>query len=426
MSYTTMTKAELEALREELMAAYEEKKGLGLDLSMARGKPAKEQLDLSNPMLNLLNENTQFKGEDGMDVRNYGVLPGIKESRKMFADILDVKPENILLYGSASLTLMYDTISRAYIKGILGSTPWSKLECVKFLCPVPGYDRHFTICEFFGIEMINVPMDENGPDMDMVEKLVSEDASIKGIWSVPKYSNPTGYSYSDEVVRRFANLKPAAEDFRIYWDNAYCIHHLYRDKQDEILNIVEECEKAGNPDMVYEFCSTSKVTFPGAGVSAMASSVRNIESQIEMMGSQIISHDKMNQLRHALFFPTAEALNEHMMKHADIMRPKFEAVLDMLDKELSGTGIASWTRPIGGYFISFDAMEGCAKKIVSMCKEAGIVMTGAGATYPYGKDPKDSNIRIAPSFPTIEELVEAAEVFILCVKIASIDKLLES
>ena len=274
--------------------------------------------------------------------------------------------------------------------------------------------------------MINVPMDENGPDMDMVEKLVSEDASIKGIWSVPKYSNPTGYSYSDEVVRRFANLKPAADDFRIYWDNAYCIHHLYRDKQDEILNIVEECEKAGNPDMVYEFCSTSKVTFPGAGVSAMASSVRNIESQIEMMGSQIISHDKMNQLRHALFFPTAEALNEHMMKHADIMRPKFEAVLDMLDKELSGAGIASWTRPIGGYFISFDAMEGCAKKIVSMCKDAGIVMTGAGATYPYGKDPKDSNIRIAPSFPTIEELVEPAEVFILCVKIASIDKLLES
>lgn len=426
MSYFNMEKSELIKLREELMTEYENKKSLGLNLSMARGKPSEEQLNLSNGMLSVVNENTEMIGEDGFDIRNYGVLPGIKEARKFFADLLSVKPSNVVLYGNASLTLMYDTISRAYTKGILGSTPWCKLDKVKFLCPVPGYDRHFTICEFFGIEMINVPMNEEGPDMDMVERLVSEDASIKGIWCVPKYSNPSGYVYSDEVVRRFAALKPAAEDFRIYWDNAYIIHHLYRDNQAEILNIIEECEKAGNPDMVYEFCSTSKVTFPGAGISAMAASEANINDTIEKMNAQIISHDKMNQLRHVLFFPTQDALKEHMMKHADIMRPKFEAVIEMLDSELGGLDIATWTRPIGGYFISFDSMEGCAKKIVAMCKDAGIVLTGAGATYPYGKDPKDSNIRIAPSFPTIEELVEACKVFVLCVKIVSIDKILES
>ena len=426
MSYFNMEKSELIKLREELMTEYENKKSLGLNLSMARGKPSEEQLNLSNGMLSVVNENTEMIGEDGFDIRNYGVLPGIKEARKFFADLLSVKPSNVVLYGNASLTLMYDTISRAYTKGILGSTPWCKLDKVKFLCPVPGYDRHFTICEFFGIEMINVPMNEEGPDMDMVERLVSEDASIKGIWCVPKYSNPSGYVYSDEVVRRFAALKPAAEDFRIYWDNAYIIHHLYRDNQAEILNIIEECEKAGNPDMVYEFCSTSKVTFPGAGISAMAASEANINDTIEKMNAQIISHDKMNQLRHVLFFPTQDALKEHMMKHADIMRPKFEAVLEMLDKELSGLGIAEWTKPLGGYFIGFDAMEGCAKKIVSMCKDAGVVMTDAGATYPYGNDPKDSNIRIAPSFPETDELKEASEIFVICVKLASIDKILET
>lgn len=425
MLYKEMTKAELLALRTELMSAYEEKKGLGLNLSMARGKPSKEQLELSMPMLDVLNNNTNFVGEDKLDVRNYGVLPGIKEARRFFADILDVKPENVVLYGSASLTLMYDTISRAYVKGILGSTPWSKLDKVKFLCPVPGYDRHFTVCEFFGIEMINVPMNEDGPDMDMVEKLVSEDSAIKGIWCVPKYSNPDGYVYSDEVVKRFASLKPAAEDFRIYWDNAYIIHHLYPDEPAQILNIIEECEKAGNPDMVYEFCSTSKVTFPGAGISAMASSEKNINSTISMMNAQIISHDKMNQLRHVLFFPTMKDLEEHMAKHAEIMRPKFETVVEMLESELGGLGIAEWTNPKGGYFIGFNSMEGCAKKIVSMCADAGVIMTDAGATYPYGKDPKDRNIRIAPSFPTIDELIEACKIFIICVKIASIDKILE-
>ena len=425
MLYKEMTKAELLALRTELMSAYEEKKGLGLNLSMARGKPSKEQLELSMPMLDVLNDNTNFVGEDKLDVRNYGVLPGIKEARRFFADILDVKPENVVLYGSASLTLMYDTISRAYVKGILGSTPWSKLDKVKFLCPVPGYDRHFTVCEFFGIEMINVPMNEDGPDMDMVEKLVSEDSAIKGIWCVPKYSNPDGYVYSGEVVKRFASLKPAAEDFRIYWDNAYIIHHLYPDEPAQILNIIEECEKAGNPDMVYEFCSTSKVTFPGAGISAMASSEKNINSTISMMNAQIISHDKMNQLRHVLFFPTMKDLEEHMAKHAKIMRPKFEKVVEMLENELGGLGIAQWTNPKGGYFIGFNSMEGCAKKIVSMCADAGVIMTDAGATYPYGKDPKDRNIRIAPSFPTIDELIEACKIFIICVKIASIDKILE-
>ena len=425
MLYKEMTKAELLALRTELMSAYEEKKGLGLNLSMARGKPSKEQLELSMPMLDVLNNNTNFVGEDKLDVRNYGVLPGIKEARRFFADILDVKPENVVLYGSASLTLMYDTISRAYVKGILGSTPWSKLDKVKFLCPVPGYDRHFTVCEFFGIEMINVPMNEDGPDMDMVEKLVSEDSAIKGIWCVPKYSNPDGYVYSDEVVKRFASLKPAAEDFRIYWDNAYIIHHLYPDEPAQILNIIEECEKAGNPDMVYEFCSTSKVTFPGAGISAMASSEKNINSTISMMNAQIISHDKMNQLRHVLFFPTMKDLEEHMAKHAKIMCPKFETVVEMLENELGDLGIAEWTNPKGGYFIGFNSMEGCAKKIVSMCADAGVIMTDAGATYPYGKDPKDRNIRIAPSFPTIDELIEACKIFIICVKIASIDKILE-
>lgn len=426
MLYNEMTKAELLELRNELMSLYEEKKGLGLNLSMARGKPSKQQLELSMPMLDVFNENTNFVGEDKFDVRNYGVLSGIKEAKKFFADILEVKPENIIIYGSASLTLMYDTISRAFIKGILGSTPWSKLDKVKFLCPVPGYDRHFTICEFFGIEMINIPMDENGPDMDMVEKLVAEDDSIKGIWCVPKYSNPSGYVYSDEVVKRFAALKPAADDFRIYWDNAYIVHHLYPEKPANLLNIIEECEKAGNPDMVYEFTSTSKVTFAGAGISAMAASENNIKSAIGMMNAQIISHDKLNQLRHVLFLPTIEALEEHMAKHADIMRPKFEAVLDMLDKELGGLGIAEWTKPMGGYFIGFDAMEGCAKKIVSMCADAGVVMTDAGATYPYGNDPSDSNIRIAPSFPEIDELVEASKIFVTCVKIASIDKILET
>ena len=321
---------------------------------------------------------------------------------------------------------MYDTVARAVTHGIMGHTPWGKLDKVKFLCPVPGYDRHFSITEYFGIEMINVPMTPEGPDMDMVEELVGSDPAIKGIWCVPKYSNPQGITYSDETVRRFAALKPAAEDFRIFWDNAYGVHHLYDDHQDFLLEILDECEKAGNPDIVYKFCSTSKISFPGSGVACIATSPNNLKDIKKQLMIQTIGHDKVNQLRHVRFFKDIDGIHEHMRKHAAIMRPKFEAVLDTLERELGGLEIGSWIRPRGGYFISFDAMEGCAKSIVAKCKEAGVVMTGAGATYPYGKDPKDSNIRIAPSFPTKEELAVATDLFVLCVKLASVEKLLEA
>ena len=345
--------------------------------------------------------------------------------KKLMADMMGTTPEHVIIYGNASLNIMYDQVSRAYTHGILGNTPWCKLDKVKWLCPVPGYDRHFAITERFGIEMINIPMSVDGPDMDMIEKLVSEDESIKGIWCVPKYSNPQGYTYSDETVKRMAALKPAAKDFRIFWDNAYVIHHLYDDKQDEILDIISECEKAGNPDMVFEFASTSKVTFPGSGVAALATSKDNVADIKKQMTIQTIGHDKINQLRHVRYFKNVAGLKEHMKKHAEFMRPKFEATLKVLEDELTGLGIGTWSEPRGGYFISFDAMEGCAKAIVAKCKEAGVILTNAGATFPYGKDPKDSNIRIAPSFPTPEEMSEAAELFVLCTKLVSVEKLLE-
>ena len=423
MSYKEMTKEELQEIRKEVAAKYDELKAKGLKLDMSRGKPNTEQLDISMGMIDTLTD-YNLVGEQGVDCRNYGVLDGIIEAKRLLSAMIECPVDNIIIYGNSSLNVMYDTVARSMTHGVMGSTPWAKLDKVKFLCPVPGYDRHFAITEFFGIEMINIPMTEDGPDMDMVEDLVSKDEAIKGIWCVPKYSNPMGITYSDETVRRFANLKPAAEDFRIYWDNAYCIHHLYEDHQDHILEILEECEKAGNPDMVFKFCSTSKVTFPGSGIAAISASKANLDFIKKQMSVQTIGHDKLNQLRHARFFGDFNGMLEHMKKHADIIRPKFEAVLEMLDKELGDLGIAKWTKPNGGYFIGFDTMDGCAKKVVAMCKEAGVVMTGAGATFPYGKDPKDSNIRIAPSYPTLEDLKVAAEIFVLSVKIVSVDKLL--
>lgn len=424
-AYKNMSKEDLRKEKEALEKQYQEAKEKGLKLDMSRGKPSTEQLDLSMHMMDVLNSGSNLKSEEGVDCRNYGILDGIKEAKELLADMMEVKPDNIIIYGNSSLNVMYDTVSRSMTHGVMGSTPWAKLDKVKFLCPVPGYDRHFLVTEYFGIEMVNVPMTPEGPDMDMVEKLVSEDASIKGIWCIPKYSNPQGITYSDDTVRRFARLKPAAEDFRIYWDNAYGIHHLYDDDQDHLIEILTECEKVGNPDLVYKFCSTSKISFPGSGVAAIVASKNNLEEIRKQLTIQTIGHDKVNQLRHVRFFKDLNGMTEHMKKHAAIMRPKFDAVIDILETELSGLEVGSWIRPKGGYFISFDALDGCAKKIVAKCKEAGVVMTGAGATYPYGLDPHDSNIRIAPSFPTLEEISEAAKLFALCVKLVSAEKYLE-
>lgn len=424
-AYQELSREELLSLKAELEAAYEKARDRGLKLDMSRGKPAASQLDMGMDFMDILNSGSDMKTEAGLDVRNYGAMDGIPEAKRLMADIMGVSDENVIVFGNSSLAIMYDTVSRAMTHGILGNTPWCKLDKVKFLCPAPGYDRHFAVTAHFGIEMITIPMSPDGPDMDMIEEMVSQDDSIKGIWCVPKYSNPQGYTYSDDTVRRFAALRPAAKDFRIFWDNAYAIHHLYEDAQDELLELLGECEKAGNPDMVYEFSSTSKVTFAGGGIAAMASSKANLEEIKKSMTIQTIGYDKINQLRHVRYFKDIDGIKAHMKKHGDLMRPKFEAVLKVLDEELSGLGIGAWTNPRGGYFISFDAMEGCAKKIVAKCKEAGVTLTGAGATYPYSKDPKDSNIRIAPSFPTPEEMAMATDLFVLCVKLVSVEKLLE-
>ena len=422
--YSELTREELEALRQELKAKYKEYQAKDLKLNMARGKPCVEQLDLSMGMMDVLSSTSDLTCDDGTDCRNYGVLDGIKEAQELLADMMEVPSDHIIIYGNSSLNVMYDTIARSMAHGVMGSTPWSKLDKVKFLCPVPGYDRHFAITQYFGIEMIPVPMTLEGPDMDMVERLVAEDESIKGIWCVPKYSNPQGYSYSDLTVRRFARLEPKASDFRIYWDNAYTIHHLYDDKQDNLVEILAECKRAGNPDLVYKFASTSKISFPGSGIAALASSNNNLEEIKAQLTVQTIGHDKVNQLRHVRFFGDIHGMIEHMRKHADILRPKFEAVLEILERELGGLDIGEWTKPKGGYFISFDSLEGCAKDIVARCKKAGVVMTNAGATYPYGKDPEDKNIRIAPTFPSRDELCKAVEILCLCVEIAAIEKIL--
>ena len=425
-AYKDMTREELFAEKEKLEAMYQDYKGQNLALNMSRGKPSASQLDLSKGMMDVLRSDSNLTCEDGTDCRNYGVLDGIPEAKRLLGGMIGAKPEQVIVYGNSSLNVMYDSVARCMYEGVLGGKPWALQGKVKFLCPVPGYDRHFGITEHFGVEMINVPMTPDGPDMDMVEKLVSEDPAIKGIWCVPKYSNPQGYTYSEETVKRFARLKPAAPDFRIYWDNAYSVHHLYDDEkeQDFLLEILEECAKAGNPDIVYKFTSTSKISFPGSGIAAVAASKANLDDFRKYMTVQTIGHDKLNQLRHVRFFKNLDGVHAHMSKHAAILRPKFEMVEATLEKELGGLGIGSWTTPKGGYFISFESMDGCAKAIVAKAKEAGVVMTGAGATYPYGKDPKDSNIRIAPSFPPLEELEKAAQVFVVCVKLASVEKLL--
>ncbi|MCI6637132.1 MAG: aminotransferase [Bilifractor sp.] len=421
--YKEMSKEELASEIELLRKQYKKYQGMELNLNMARGKPCQEQLDLSMGLMDALTSDADLTCEDGTDCRNYGVLTGIHEAKVLIGDMMENNPDDIIIYGNSSLNVMFDVISRAYSHGIMGNTPWCKLDKVKWLCPVPGYDRHFGITEYFGFEMIPVPMSPTGPDMDMIENLVANDDTIKGIWCVPKYSNPQGYSYSDDTVRRFARLKPAAKDFRIFWDNAYGIHHLYDDKQDYLIEILAECKRAGNPDLVYKFASTSKITFPGSGIAAMATSPNNMKDILETMKHQTIGHDKVNQLRHVRFFGDIHGMVEHMRKQADIIRPKFEVVEQILDEELSGLEIGTWTMPKGGYFISFDSLDGCAKEIVGKCKKAGVQMTGAGATWPYGKDPHDSNIRIAPTYPPIDDLKIAAKLFALCVKLVSAKKI---
>ena len=413
-AYAEMTRDELTAELKALKETYKSYQKMDLNLDMSRGKPSVEQLDLSMGMMDVLSSESDLACEDGTDCRNYGVLTGVHEAKVLLGDMMETNPDNIIIYGNSSLN----------VHGIMGNTPWCKLDKVKFLCPVPGYDRHFAITEYFGIEMIPVPMTPDGPDMDMVEKLVSEDEAVKGIWCVPKYSNPQGYSYSDETVRRFARLKPAAPDFRIFWDNAYGVHHLYDHKQDHLIEILMACKRAGNPDLVYKFSSTSKITFPGSGIAALATSPNNLEDITEQLRRQTIGHDKVNQLRHVRYFGDIHGLMVQMKKHADILRPKFEMVENILEDELGELGIGEWTKPCGGYFLCFESLEGCAKAIVKRCKKCGVKMTPAGATWPYGKDPYDRDIRIAPSYPPVEDLKIATKLFALSVKIVSAEKFL--
>lgn len=413
--YKMMSKQELLCEQEALLKRFEEYKAMGLKLDMSRGKPSKEQLDLSMDMLKPIDYT-----ENGFDVRNYGILDGLQSCKELFAQLLDVDAKNVLVGPAASLNLMYDYICQCYCEGVLGSTPWSKLDSVKFLCPVPGYDRHFTILEHFGIEMINVPMTAEGPDMEVIEELI-KDESVKGMFCVPKYSNPQGITFSDETVKRIARMKPAAKDFRIVWDNAYCVHDI-KDEGDELLNIFRV--DGVNEDMIIEVCSTAKMTFPGAGISALVASDANMKQIKNRLNCQTISYDKMNQLRHVRFFKNLDGIKTHMKKHAAIMKPKFDMVIDHLENELGGLGIASWIDPNGGYFISLDVMDGCAKRVGELCKEAGVTLTTIGATYPYFNDPKDSNIRIAPSLPPVAELDTATRILCVSVKLAAIEKLL--
>lgn len=425
--YNEMTPAEVRQEYAALTSEYENLKLQKLDLNMARGKPGKEQLSLSVPMLDILGSDSNCLANDGVDCRNYGSLGGISEARKLFGEYLDVSPDEILIAGSSSLTFMYDTAARAMLTGVRGSDkPWKDYPRIKFLCPVPGYDRHFSICEFLGIEMIPVPMDDHGPDMDLVESLVKDDVSVKGIWCVPKYSNPTGITYSDEVVCRLAAMETKASDFRIFWDNAYAHHFLNQKEDNVLLNILEECRKAGTPDRPYIFASTNKITFPGAGVAFFAASKDNIAFTEQQLSMQAIGWDKLNMLRHVRFLKNMDGIREHMCKHAGLLKPRFDIVIKHLEEQLIPLGLGTFTRPGGGYFVTYRAPHGCARQIVSLCKSVGIILTDAGATHPYGNDPDDSYIRIAPSYPSCEELKKAMEVFCTMVKLTAIKDYLDA
>ena len=414
--------AELSAQLRDTKAAYDAFQARKLQLNMARGKPGPEQLEITMGLMSALPADADPISESGDDTRNYGLLSGIAEAKKLFADLIGAKPEEMFIGGNSSLELMFACLQIAYVKGIAGCKPWAQQGTVRFLCPVPGYDRHFALTEYFGVEMINIPTDENGPDMALVREYVENDPAVKGIWCVPVYTNPTGIVYSDDTVRAFAALKPAAKDFRIFWDNAYCVHHLVAQPK-KPLTINQACAEAGSEGIFYQFVSTSKITFPGAGVAAFNTSRANLDELEKHLGIQTIGFDKINQLRHVRFFGDADSMRAHMEKHREILAPKFAIVLDTLEKEIAPLGIASWTKPEGGYFVSFNAPKGTAKRIVQLCKEGGVTLTGAGATYPYKNDPDDSNIRIAPTYPSVTELAQAMELFCICVRLAALEQM---
>lgn len=423
MRYQEMSQRELQREYRKLSAAYREMEQQGLHLDLSRGKPSPEQLELSRKMLDEVNSGSVLDSVDGTDCRNYGGLDGIPEAKALLAGMVGCRPEQVIVGGNSSLTLMFDILSHAMIDGLLGGTPWCQVPDRKFLCPVPGYDRHFAMTEHFGFELVPVPMLQDGPDMNMVERLVHEDASIKGIWCVPKYQNPTGVVFSHEVVKRFANLKPAAKDFRIFWDNAYCVHDLYPEEAEPLPDILSLCEQAGSPDLVYEFCSTSKAAFPGAGISGVAASAANLIELRRVWKFATIGPDKLNQLRQARFFRNTAGLKAHMARHAELLRPKFERVEAILKEDLARSGAGSWTEPKGGYFISFDTLPGCAARTVELCKKAGVKFTPAGATWPCGRDPEDRNIRLAPSYASMEEIEAAVHLFTICVRLAALESL---